>query len=636
MLSLRASNSSDAAALADELGRLRVMDPDRLAALSAEFLGRTALELAEFLVARGALTGFQAARALAGEAGVLALGPYRPIGHAGRGTLGPLLLATHTSRPGEFAVRALPLRSLWKAQQAKQLARTLAAGGAHAAVVPLAEVDSANGYHYLVWPHVAGERLADRVNATGPLTPSEAARALARLAVALAACHERGVAHGAITPRAVLLAPDGLTSLLELGAGALLGQNVAEDESMFDTMSVAAASAEVLAFAAPELATDPFTPTPAADQYAIGAVGYFAVTGLPPYPHPTLADQIRAKHAGPPPPAAVVNPSISSELSDVLERMMAPNPAERFPTLGEAQGLLAALSAAEPLTPLSISFSRLRTESNSPGATSWAASGSGVIRPPARDDSDASITFDLPEAAETVPDLPPVSPVRPSRANAESLARESRRTRAEPAPVKAARPADPRLSVPVPVNWQLAAASTDTLHGTPPDPRPGLPRAPEDDAPPADSVLWKSVKRSLLFWQSAADKVQVSVYGPATVAPGQSVKLAVYLHTPDTVANVRTLSRAFHRDAELIASGFVSREVARASRLAVHLSVANAGVGKSLIEFEWRGQPRQLGFDLHVPWESPEGTAPGVVSVGLDNVRVGKIEFRLNVLPRKV
>jgi len=48
-----------------------------------------------------------------------------------------------------------------------------------------------------------------------------------------------------------------------------------------------------------------------------------------------------------------------------------------------------------------------------------------------------------------------------------------------------------------------------------------------------------------------------------------------------------------------------------------------------------RGQPHRLGFDLHVPWESPEGTSPGLVSVGLKNVRIGKIEFGLHVLPRK-
>jgi hypothetical protein len=119
------------------------------------------------------------------------------------------------------------------------------------------------------------------------------------------------------------------------------------------------------------------------------------------------------------------------------------------------------------------------------------------------------------------------------------------------------------------------------------------------------------------------------------VAPGQPAKLTVYLHTPETTASVRMLSRAFHHDVELIGSGYVAHEVSRETLLGIHLSIANAGVSKSLLTLTWRGQPNRLVFDLHVPWESPSGPAPGLVSIGRDNVRIGKIEFRLTLLPRE-
>ena len=67
----------------------------------------------------------------------------------------------------------------------------------------------------------------------------------------------------------------------------------------------------------------------------------------------------------------------------------------------------------------------------------------------------------------------------------------------------------------------------------------------------------------------------------------------------------------------------------------VSLLVANAGVTKSLYNAIWRAQPHRLVFDLHVPWESPSGPAPGVISIGVNNVRIGRIEFRLQILPRK-
>ncbi len=638
MSSPLAANTVDAAALADELARFRVVEAARLVELLGEFSGSGGpAALAEFLVRRGALTAFQAERALAGEARLLALGPYRLTGRAGGGTFGPLFAATHATKPGTFSLRVLPLRSLWKARQAKQLARTLSAAVTHPAVAPLLDVDSANGFHYLVWPAVEGERLADRVAASGPVAAGEAAALFGHLASALAACHARAVVHGALTPHSVALTACGVPRLLELGAGALLAQSVADDESLFDSMSTALGSAAVLTFAAPELAAEPHAPTAAADQYALGAVGYFAVTGLPPYPHPALAEQLRAKRAGPPPSAAIVHPEVPAELAAVFERMMAPDPADRFANLAEVEERLSALATADPAAPAeppemeSLMLSRLRDRDTS-GAISWTATGSGVVRLPERDGSDASVTFDLPDAPETLPDAPANDPA-PARATVETPPGVPFPARLEPADrsdrvrprAATAGEADPRLSAPTPVQWHTADAG-DT---------PGTDDSGTGTGPPARSAAWKKVKRNLLFWKAATDAVQVSVFGPSAATPGQTVRLTVFLHAPGAAASVRTLSRAFQHDAELIGTGYLAREVARATELAVHLSVANAGVAKTLLAFEWRGQPHRLGFDVHVPWESPEGTAPGLVSVGLNDVRVGRIEFGLHVLPRK-
>jgi serine/threonine protein kinase len=630
-----AANTVDAAALADELARFRVVDPNRLNELLGGFSGAGPLGLAEYLVARGELTAFQAERALAGEARLLALGPYRLTGRAGSGTFGPLYAARHTSKPGAFVVRVLPLRSLWKAKQAKQLARALAAGVGHPAVVPLVEVDSANGYHYLVWPQVGGEPLGARVRARGPLPAGEVAGLLGNLLSAVAACHARGAVHGALTPHAVALEPGGASFVLELGAGALLAQNVAEDESLFDSMSAAFASAEVLTYAAPELSGAEVAPGPAVDQYALGAVAYFALTGLPPYPHPTLADRIRAKRAGPPPSAAIVNPTVPADLAAVIERMMAPTPADRFAAPGEIEEQLAALALPRagpdpepPTDPDSLMLSKLADARRSISARN--APVPSTVSPAPRDDSDASITFDLPEPADPEAEAgartletEPAWAAFDTPRDVSVVPRPERTPPPTPEPDQPSAAHDPRLTAPTPVRWHTAGNPADA-----PDPL-----RPND--PPADSILWKTVKRNLLFWQATTDPVQVSVFGPGLVAPGQSFKLAVFLHPPAAATSVLTLSRAFQHDAEPLGTGFLTREVARESDLAVHLAVANAGVSKTLFRCGWRGQPQRIGFELHVPWESPEGASPGLVSVGLNNVRLGRIEFHLNVLPRK-
>jgi hypothetical protein len=184
-------------------------------------------------------------------------------------------------------------------------------------------------------------------------------------------------------------------------------------------------------------------------------------------------------------------------------------------------------------------------------------------------------------------------------------------------------PPQPAPALPTPVQWHTGGSAEAA--------RPANPT----DLPPPPSALWKKVRRNLLFWQAPRDTVQASVFGPVALTPGATGRICVVLHLPEQADSVRTLVRAFEHESELLGTGVLVREVARGSSLAVHLSVTNAGVDKSLVTFAWRGQSHRANFDLIVPWESPCGPAPGLVSVGRDNVRIGKAEFHLRILPRK-
>jgi serine/threonine protein kinase len=664
-----APHTTDTATLADELARFRVVEAERLTDLLAEFPGGGPAALAEFLTTRNVLTPFQAEQALAGESRLLTLGPYRVVDRAGPGTFGPVFTAHHRDRPGSaFRLRVFPLRSLWQARQAKQLTRSLA-HPPHPAIIPPSDVDSANGYHYLAWPHADGQLLSDRVAARGPVSPGEGVALLAHLADALQTCHARGVVHGAVTPRVVLLAPDGLPRLLDLGAGAILAANLT-GESLLDTMSAADAAAGVLEFSSPEFAAVP-TPTAAGDQYALAGVAYFALAGRAPFPGLPATDRLAAKQFGPPVPLDEVNPAVPPAVAAIIGRMLSPSPADRFPTLGEVRerlGAVTGLAEAPPTDPAPAAEEEALPlaeclEPEAPAAPAWSAPGPGRREFPTRDDSDASVSFDLPvpppDVAVPVPPAVPAPPRQsdtPTRTGPETrpvrpLARAGSAPAAPPSPAPCTSPPSPAPHTsPAPEGPIMAKSPPQAppdprrtvaapVHYHTPDPEPGLPDAEplaEPEEPPVtESALWKKLKRNLMFWQKPTDVVQVSVFGPQSVTPGRSVTVVVYAHAPETADSVRTLARALHHDAELIGIGTLAREVARDTQLEVHLSVANAGVSRSLLTFSWRGQPQRLVFDLHVPWEAPSGPAPGLVSVGREQVRIGKVEFRLNLLPRK-
>jgi serine/threonine protein kinase len=658
------------------LVRHRLVERHQLEQLLTDFVGERADEFLAELTARKVLTPFQAERVLAGEAAVLALGPYRLAGPSAQGAIGNLFTGFHRDQPGKtYRLRVLPLRNLWRAREAKRLLRSLS-GCAHPRVVPPADADSANGYHYLVWPHTEGATLAEQVATSGPLSPGATLKLLAHLADALHACHARGVAHGALTPRSVLLDSDGLPLLLDLGAGSLLASNIADDESLLDTMCTADTASTLLEYMSPEFCAEP-TPSPGADQYSLAAVGYFALTGHSPFPGLTIAAQFVAKQAGNPPLLHQVNPTIPEPPARLIDRMLRPSAAERFSGLDEVHERLLSLMgpdatrsgpflllepAAVPQGPV------IRTEPAHSTGSEGLTRAYGVRALPTRDDSEASIDFELPP-----PDTTPVPP-HVTMSLAPRLARVIDTPKGLPQVDKAipapklppqpvALPTDTlpiqrspladgfEMAKPMPTSTPTSQKAPGSPTSTAPDfrqhrknrpnptggssasvPAPGL--EPVEPQLPHVS-FWKRLGRSLMFWQAPRDVIQISVFGPPEVRPGQTVKVSVNLHPPEAAESARTLARAFQHDAELVGTGFLTVEAVRGSELDVHLSASNLGVGRSALRFVWRGQPHRLMFELHIPWEAACGLTRGETEVFRKGASLGNTAFHMRVLPRR-
>ncbi|WP_392542371.1 protein kinase domain-containing protein [Oryzobacter telluris] len=161
---------------------------------------------------------------------------------------------------------------------------SLSASAASAHVVPIdACIPLADGRAALVMPHVRGGALDALVRARGHLAPGEVVTVLAPLASALGRLHDLGVVHGDVSPGNVLLELDGRPLLADLGLGHVVGE-VAHGVWGTD------------GYVAPEVLMGG-DPGPAADVYAVGAVGWLCLSGQVPGPpglRPTLAEVSRA------------------------------------------------------------------------------------------------------------------------------------------------------------------------------------------------------------------------------------------------------------------------------------------------------------------------------------------------------
>jgi serine/threonine-protein kinase len=182
--------------------------------------------------------------------------------------------------------------------------------------------------HYLVWPLVEGEPLDRLVQRSGQLTPEQAATIGLQIANGIAACHSQGIFHGLLKPSNIMVSPDLGASILDFGIGSLLVEN--EDESLVDTMSTANTLTSGLDCASPESIMEPTNRTPAGDQYSLGCLLYYCVTGRYPFPEGSAVEKMMAHQFKQPTPVKELAPNIPDALAAVIERLMQKSPEARF------------------------------------------------------------------------------------------------------------------------------------------------------------------------------------------------------------------------------------------------------------------------------------------------------------------
>jgi len=181
----------------------------------------------------------------------------------------------------------------------------------------------------LVMEYLPGGTLATEM-AKGPFSPEKVVRLLYEALQGLAAVHEAGVVHRDIKPSNLLRADSGRLKIADFGISGQLGS--------MHTMHVG-----TVQYAAPEYITDPEHVDGRADLYSLGLAAYEAAlsregfqnalqqhSGVDPYVvstqwHAWLADPTKEV-----PPLHLVSPEIPLELSKLISRLVAKDPARRY------------------------------------------------------------------------------------------------------------------------------------------------------------------------------------------------------------------------------------------------------------------------------------------------------------------
>ena len=209
-------------------------------------------------------------------------------------------------------------------------ARSVAALGHHPNIVAVYDYGDHNSTPFIVMERLRGLTLGDEI-ARGPLPPNRVHAMLIDVLVALATAHTAGILHRDIKPGNILLSTTGHTmKVADFG--------IAKTAGVAHTMTGQIVG--TLAYMSPERISG--APASVADDlYAVGVMAYEALTGRRAFPQENVGVLARAVMDNPPPPITLVRPDIEPSLAAVIDRAMARDPHQRFPT---AEQMLAALA----------------------------------------------------------------------------------------------------------------------------------------------------------------------------------------------------------------------------------------------------------------------------------------------------
>ncbi|HZL88827.1 MAG TPA: serine/threonine-protein kinase [Pirellulaceae bacterium] len=198
-------------------------------------------------------------------------------------------------------------------------------------VVNIHAVEDAGVRPYLVMELISGVSLQQRLDASGPLEVKEILRIGMQVAQGLAAAHAQGVVHRDITPANILL-ENGVERVKITDFGLA---RVADDASL----SASGIVAGTPQYMAPEQARgEPVDHR--ADLFSLGSVLYAMCTGRAPFRASTTMAVLRRVVDEPPRSIRDLNSDIPDWLIEIIDRLLAKQPADRFQTASQVADLL--------------------------------------------------------------------------------------------------------------------------------------------------------------------------------------------------------------------------------------------------------------------------------------------------------
>jgi eukaryotic-like serine/threonine-protein kinase len=204
---------------------------------------------------------------------------------------------------------------------------------------------SDEGSLYLVMEYLRGLTFQQLVDRYGPLPPERVAYFLLQVCASLREAHGHGLIHRDVKPSNIMACNLGGTAdvvkLLDFG----LVQTATPGEEQVHP-AARHYLAGTPAYLSPEQASGHGKPDARSDIYSLGAVGYFLLTGEPPFVRDSPVELIVAHREDAVPPISNPWRAVLADLESIILRCLEKEPARRFLDVAGLEGAVSECACA--------------------------------------------------------------------------------------------------------------------------------------------------------------------------------------------------------------------------------------------------------------------------------------------------
>jgi TolB-like protein/predicted Ser/Thr protein kinase len=265
------------------------------------------------------------------------LGPYEILSPIGAGGMGEVLKAKDTRLQRTVAVKVLPSELSSDVERLRRFEREAHAASAlnHRNITTVFDIGEDEGTHYIVMELVEGKTLRELLD-EGPLSTETMLPLATQVAEGLSKAHAAGIVHRDLKPENLMVTEDGLVKILDFGLAKLMPQGSDVD---VETATVTKTTQQGV-----YLGTVPYmSPEQAAnrpldyrsDQFSLGSILYEMATGKRAFKKDTTPQTLAAILEEDPEPIRKLNEAVPVELSAIVERCLAKDPARRYESTGD-------------------------------------------------------------------------------------------------------------------------------------------------------------------------------------------------------------------------------------------------------------------------------------------------------------